>query len=248
MVSLEPPTTVETQEIVDALAVDSANENVSGSSKQELCSLTEKYAGETLDEDTTPFSDDASISENGSCSSAEELIQSEVNEQTGAEALSESAVMENLQTRNEITPPKESLASTENITSPSGTGITHISQQNGTFPGHIDGYARPLNNVKSETDGADNASVYRDYSRLPRAEDGNGLVGTSAASGKEPPFPVKLHKILSKAEFADIVSWLPHGRSWRVLKPKAFEEKVVPLYFRHAKYASFMRQVRPIQI
>jgi len=243
MVSLDPPSNVKTQETADALAIDSAKENLSGSSKQELSSLTEKYAGEALDEDTTPFSDDASISENDSCSSAEELIKSECNEQTGAEALSESAVTENSLTRNEITCPKESLASKENIPSPSGTGITHISQQNGTVPGHIDGYARALNNVKSEANGAVNASVYRDYSRLPRAEDGNGLVGTSAASGKEPPFPVKLHKILSKAEFADVVSWLPHGRSWRVLKPKAFEEKVVPLYFRHAKYASFMRQV-----
>jgi hypothetical protein len=61
--------------------------------------------------------------------------------------------------------------------------------------------------------------------------------------GKEPPFPVKLHRILSNTDFSDIISWLPHGRSWRVLKPKAFEEKIIPMYFRHAKYASFMRQV-----
>ena len=84
---------------------------------------------------------------------------------------------------------------------------------------------------------------YTDYSRFPCPEDGTDLLGTNVTtSGKEPPFPVKLHRILSNAEYADFISWLPHGRSWRVLKPKAFEEKVIPLFFRHAKYASFMRQ------
>jgi hypothetical protein len=67
--------------------------------------------------------------------------------------------------------------------------------------------------------------------------------GSAGQSAKEPAFPVKLHRILSNAEFRDVITWLPHGRSWRVIKPKAFEERVIPLYFRHAKYASFMRQV-----
>lgn len=62
--------------------------------------------------------------------------------------------------------------------------------------------------------------------------------------GGETSFPVKLHRILSTPQFMDIICWLPHGRSWRILKPSAFEERIIPLYFRHAKYASFMRQVR----
>jgi hypothetical protein len=60
---------------------------------------------------------------------------------------------------------------------------------------------------------------------------------------KEPPFPLKLHQILSNPEYQDCISWLPHGKSWRILKPSAFEQVVIPLFFRHAKYASFMRQV-----
>ena len=44
-------------------------------------------------------------------------------------------------------------------------------------------------------------------------------------------------------DFEDIISWLPHGRSFRVLQPKAFEERVIPLFFRHGRYASFARQV-----
>lgn len=60
---------------------------------------------------------------------------------------------------------------------------------------------------------------------------------------KEPPFPLKLHQILSNPEFQECICWNPHGRSWRILKPPVFEQIVIPLYFRHAKYASFMRQV-----
>lgn len=58
------------------------------------------------------------------------------------------------------------------------------------------------------------------------------------------PFPVKLHYILSNPKYQDCVAWLPHGRGWRILKPKAFEKRLIPKFFRSAKYASFMRQVR----
>lgn len=57
------------------------------------------------------------------------------------------------------------------------------------------------------------------------------------------PFPVKLHYILSNPKYQSYISWIRHGRAWRVLKPKEFEEKVIPAFFRSAKYASFMRQV-----
>jgi len=56
-------------------------------------------------------------------------------------------------------------------------------------------------------------------------------------------FPVKLHWILSNPEFESIISWLPHGRSWRVLQPEVFTKEVIPLYFRHTRFPSFMRQV-----
>ena len=62
--------------------------------------------------------------------------------------------------------------------------------------------------------------------------------------GKDHTFPCKLHKILSDPQYSEYIAWLPHGRSWRVLKAKPFEEKVLPKFFRHGKYASFMRQVR----
>jgi hypothetical protein len=56
-------------------------------------------------------------------------------------------------------------------------------------------------------------------------------------------FPSKLYKILTDPELQEYIAWLPHGRAWRVLKPKAFEEDVIPKHFRSDRYASFMRQV-----
>jgi hypothetical protein len=44
---------------------------------------------------------------------------------------------------------------------------------------------------------------------------------------------VKLHVILSTPEYQDIISWLPHGRSWRVLRQQQLEETVLPIFFRH---------------
>lgn len=71
--------------------------------------------------------------------------------------------------------------------------------------------------------------LYRDYSREP-VEDTISLKKDSVQN-----FPMKLHSILSNSEFSDIISWLPHGRAWRILQHKAFEERVIPLFFRHGR-------------
>jgi len=69
------------------------------------------------------------------------------------------------------------------------------------------------------------------------------LIPSSAASKPNATFPSKLHEILSSPEFQDLITWLPHGRAFRVLKSKDFEERIIPKFFRSSKYASFMRQV-----
>lgn len=61
--------------------------------------------------------------------------------------------------------------------------------------------------------------------------------------GKDKSFAVKLFRILSQPSYNDIISWLPHGRSWRILQPNLFEKNIIPFYFRHRNLASFMRQV-----
>ena len=51
-----------------------------------------------------------------------------------------------------------------------------------------------------------------------------------------------MHAILTNPDLADVVGWAPHGRSWRILKPRDFEIRVLPKYFEHSKLSSFVRQ------
>jgi len=59
-------------------------------------------------------------------------------------------------------------------------------------------------------------------------------------------FPQKLHKLLDDNRFEDIISWQPHGRSFKVHQQGDFMKKVYPIYFNNnktVKYPSFQRQL-----
>lgn len=56
-------------------------------------------------------------------------------------------------------------------------------------------------------------------------------------------FPVKLYAILSQPQLAPIITWMPHGRSWKVLKPRIFEVAVLPVFFESDNYHSFNRVI-----
>lgn len=94
----------------------------------------------------------------------------------------------------------------------------------------------------SETDKADPKPYpffyYEDFSKV---QDPDTLTPLTPP-GRVPNFPAKMHSILSRPDLADIICWMPHGRSWRVLKPREFEIKVIPTYFEHSKFSSFIRQ------
>ena len=60
-------------------------------------------------------------------------------------------------------------------------------------------------------------------------------------------FPVKLHKIIEYCEsygFSSIISWMPHGRSFKINNEGAFISKVMPHFFYQSKMSSFTRQLR----
>eukprot|EP00934_Nitzschia_sp_Nitz4_P009100 Nitzschia sp. Nitz4//scaffold47_size129522//21488//23464//NITZ4_003539-RA/size129522-processed-gene-0.4-mRNA-1//1//CDS//3329552764//9090//frame0 len=79
---------------------------------------------------------------------------------------------------------------------------------------------------------------YKDYSQLPDPDPSKPVT----AYGRIPNFPAKLFAILGRQDLVDIISWMPHGRSWKVHKPREFEAKVIPSYFDHGKFSSFIRQ------
>lgn len=61
------------------------------------------------------------------------------------------------------------------------------------------------------------------------------------------PFPEKVHRLLTDAEHDDalaaIVSFLPHGRAFRVHQVDQFVTDILPQYFHQTKWSSFTRQL-----
>merc|ERR1712232_597257 len=71
----------------------------------------------------------------------------------------------------------------------------------------------------------------------------------SVKSRKREIFPQKLMEILSDDTLSDVISWLPHGRSFVVVRPDIFTAKVLPKYLppidsrSSTKYPSFTRKL-----
>jgi len=88
---------------------------------------------------------------------------------------------------------------------------------------------------------------YRDFSAVPEDPDHEAVPPQAnrslESSIRVQKFPVKLYAILGQKEFSDIIIWMPHGRSWKVLKPNLFESLVMPLFFEYSNYHSFNRLV-----
>ena len=56
-------------------------------------------------------------------------------------------------------------------------------------------------------------------------------------------FPEKLMSVLENGQLSDIITWLPHGRSFIILQKERFTSEVMPLYFGHTKFPSFTRKL-----
>lgn len=57
------------------------------------------------------------------------------------------------------------------------------------------------------------------------------------------PFPLKLMKVLSTEEYSHVITWMPGGRSFVVIRPKAFVADILPKHFKSAQFASFTRKL-----
>lgn len=80
---------------------------------------------------------------------------------------------------------------------------------------------------------------YRDFSGVPKE-----LGYEIPTEIKDMSFPLKVHHILSQDDFKNWITWMPHGRAFRILVPKRLEQgKVLENYFGHSRYSSFLRQL-----
>ena len=105
---------------------------------------------------------------------------------------------------------------------------------------------------------------YNDWSELTPEDVKNRLNGEQDSSFIPPPFllssvqdklfssytnkrqtylPTKLHQMLSDPELEATISWLPHGRAWKIRSIQSFENIALKKYFPQCKLSSFMRLV-----
>jgi HSF-type DNA-binding len=95
--------------------------------------------------------------------------------------------------------------------------------------------------------------VYEDHAQRDgnwvarKKEENDTIAEKKSAGGAKETFPIKLHAMLELVDelgLNAIVSWLPHGRAFKVFDKKRLTEEVLPRFFEHqSEYASFQRQL-----
>ena len=91
-------------------------------------------------------------------------------------------------------------------------------------------------------------SVAMSISPIAASVEGESFVSQSASCcrAKSARFPSKLYKMLEYAEImglTDVVSWLPHGRAFKIFEADAFMSHVANHFFRATKLRSIHRQL-----
>lgn len=61
---------------------------------------------------------------------------------------------------------------------------------------------------------------------------------------RNPSFAYKLHAILTDKDCNSAISWMPSGKAFRIMDKEEFTKKVLPKYFREAKFESFSRRIK----
>ncbi|KAL7540978.1 hypothetical protein ACHAXR_010535, partial [Thalassiosira sp. AJA248-18] len=80
--------------------------------------------------------------------------------------------------------------------------------------------------------------TYRDFSRYLQH---GGQTTKHKKSGAN--FPAKLYRMLSETRFSHIITWMPHGRAFKVLSKELLVTEAIPEYFSLSKFESFTRQL-----
>jgi hypothetical protein len=81
--------------------------------------------------------------------------------------------------------------------------------------------------------------TYRDFSQVPPELD-----YSHPTEIDDMAFSQKVHDMLSDEALQNWITWMPHGRCFKILVPKRLEQsKTLIKYFGHNRYSSFLRQL-----
>jgi hypothetical protein len=77
-----------------------------------------------------------------------------------------------------------------------------------------------------------------------------GQDNVSSIDELQESFPQKLYRLLMETEeagMADIISFMPSGKTFSIHKPDQFMKMIVPHFFQHSRLSSFTRQLQLYQ-
>lgn len=69
------------------------------------------------------------------------------------------------------------------------------------------------------------------------------IVGLAAARHKIPAFVFKLFSLVSNASAQEFIRWAPTGESFVVLGSSDLAAQILPQFFKHNNFTSFLRQL-----
>lgn len=70
----------------------------------------------------------------------------------------------------------------------------------------------------------------------------NGSASSASSAKREAVFLEKTYDIIEQ-QSSDIIEWAQDGKSFVVKDPEYFASKIIPRFFKHSKFASFVRQL-----
>lgn len=148
---------------------------------------------------------------------------------------------QSVKVEDEMTPPNDTVpAVAESTHSPSGEGESEITSSDKKTDNGVTAKGDPRHFVKHiYTDRSNEVIEHLSESdentlRLYREDNIGGT------------FPIKLQivlKVIEKLNHQHIISWLPHGRSFMIHRPREFEEDIMGKFFKQTKLTSFQRQL-----
>ncbi|PWN90805.1 winged helix DNA-binding domain-containing protein, partial [Acaromyces ingoldii] len=70
-----------------------------------------------------------------------------------------------------------------------------------------------------------------------------GAGGSAGGSKQQPSFVSKLYSMLEDDSIEDMIAWGPSGTVFSVANPAEFSRIVLPNWFKHSNWQSFVRQL-----